>query len=109
MLSEKALEEMTREDVRVRWPRVTAHVIGESLGYATPDCAALIIQDGLLGKRNYCEWVDACYNGNARRVLENSIRNRHYHEGPMADYRLALQIVRRTNETGEGPMLASWF
>ena len=109
MLSEKALEEMTREDVRVRWPRVTAHVIAESLGYATPDCAASIIQDALLKEKNYCEWVATCHQGDALTVLENSIRNRHYHQGYMADFRLALQIVRRTNETGEGPVFASWF
>ena len=109
MLSEKALEEMTREDIRMRWPRVTAHVIAESLGYATPDCAALIIQDALLEKENHCEWIAFCYQGDAVSALENSIRNRHYHRGYMAEYQQALQIVRRTNETGEGPVLASWF
>ena len=44
MRSEKALEEMTREEVRKRWPRVTAHVIAESLGYAVPNVAAMIVQ-----------------------------------------------------------------
>ena len=109
MVSKQTLEKMTFEDVRKRWPRVTAHVIAESLGYATPDRAASIIRDGLLGKENYCEWVATCYDGDARKVLENSIRDRHFHRGYMAEYRLALQIVRRTNETGRGPELASWF
>ena len=80
MKSDNTLQEMTFKDVRVRWPRVTAHVIAESLGYATPDCAASIIRDALLGESNYCEWVATCYQGDARRVLENSIRNRRYHK-----------------------------
>lgn len=109
MKSRRAIHEMTFEDVRQRWPRVTAHVIAESLGYATPDRAASIVRDGLLEQRNWCEWVDACYHGDARRVLNDSIRNRRYHKGYMAEYRIALQIVRRANETGNGPVFASWF
>ena len=109
MLPEKALEEMTLGEVRKRWPRITAHVIAESLGYAVPNVAAMIVQDGALGRRNYCEWVDACYGGNARRVLEDSISRRHYHAGYMAEYRRALEIVHRQNETDHGPELASWF
>jgi hypothetical protein len=109
MKSGKPSEEMTPEDVRRRWPRVTAHVIAESLGYATPDVAASIIRDALLGRENHCEWVATCYGGNARRVLSNSIQDRRYHKGYMAEYRLALQIVRRANQTGDGPVLASWF
>jgi hypothetical protein len=100
---------MTLEQVRIRWPRVTAHVIAESLGYATPDKAAYIIRDGLLNQRNWSEWIDACYQGDARRALQNAIRNRHYHTGYMADYRQALAIVTRTNHGHPGPLLASWF
>ena len=100
---------MTLGEVRKRWPRITAHVIAESLGYAVPNVAAMIVQDGALGRRNYCEWVDACHGGNARRVLEDSISRRHYHKGYMAEYRRALEIVHRQNETDHGPELASWF
>ena len=100
---------MSIEEVRQRWPRVTAHLISESLGYATPHAVARIIRDALLGQPNYCEWIDHCYRGNVRQTLRESIRSRHHHKGFMADYRIAFKIVRRTNETGEGPMLASWF
>ncbi len=100
---------MSLEDVRQRWPRVTAHLISESLGYATPDVAAFIIRDGLIGRRNWCEWIDACYQGDARRAMRNAITNRHHHRGYMADYRQALSIVRHVNAGNKGPDLASWF
>ena len=109
MKRRKPVEEMSTEDVRKRWLRVTAHVIAESLGYATPDQAAAIVRDGLLLRKNYCEWVATCYEGDALRVLKDSISRRRYHTGFMAEYRPALQIVRRQNETDLGPGLASWF
>src|SRR5437870_4302405 len=33
------------EDIMRRYPRITAHIIAESLGYATPTKAALILRD----------------------------------------------------------------
>lgn len=107
MKCQKPIEQMTLEQVRTRWPRVTAHVIAESLGYATPDCAASIVRDAFLEQKNWCEWVDACYRGDARRVLAASIRNRRYHQGYMAEYRLALQIVRHPQAAHPCPALAS--
>jgi hypothetical protein len=92
-----------------RYPRVTAHIIAESLGYATPTRAALIGLDGLDGRENYCEWVDACYRGDTRRCLNDSIRNRRFHKGYMAEYRLAKQLVDRALESKEEPLFASWF
>jgi hypothetical protein len=110
MLTErKPTAEMTLEDVRQRWPRVTAHLIAESLGYATPDGAAYIIRDGLLERRNWCEWIDACYQGDARRALREAIARRHDHRGYMAEYGRAMAIVRHVNSGGDGPQLASWF
>ncbi len=105
----KPLDQTSLAEVRNRWPRVTAHLIAESLGYATPDKAAYIIRDGLLGERNWCEWIDACYQGDARKALQNAIRNRHHHRGYMADYRQALAIVQHVNAGNRGPDLASWF
>lgn len=92
-----------------RYPRITAHIIAESLGYATPYKAARIGLDGMEGRENWCEWLDACYGGNARECLRSSIRNRHYHRGYMAEYRLAKKLVDRYLETGEEPVFASWF
>jgi hypothetical protein len=93
-----------------RYPRITAHIISESLGYATPSTAARIGFDGMNSQPNYCEWVDACYRGNARQVLENSIRSRHYHKGYMAWYKEgALPLVRHAIEHDKEPIFASWF
>ena len=92
-----------------RYPRVTAHIIAESLGYATPTTAARIGLDGLHDRKNYCEWIDACYRGNARRALKNSISRRHSHKGYMAEYKLAKKLVDRYLETGDQPLFASWF
>jgi len=99
----------TPEEFMRRYPRTTAHIIAESLGYAPPSRAARIGLDGMYGRKNWCEWVDACYSGDARRVLEKSIRSRHYHKGYMSEYKLAKKLVDRAIETGEEPLFASWF
>ena len=85
-------------------------VIGlKSLGYATPTKAALIGLDGMYGRENWCEWVYTCYGCDARKALNNSIRNRHHHKGYMAEYRHARKLVDRAIELGEEPLFASWF
>ena len=48
---------MTAHDVMRRWPRLTAHLIASSLGYATPTCAARILKDAKEGRENWCEWI----------------------------------------------------
>jgi hypothetical protein len=105
----KPVQEMSLKEVRQRWPRVTAHLIAESLGYATPETAALIMRDGLQGQKNWCEWIDACYRGDALKALQGAIRNRHSHTGYMAEYRQALGIVRAVSQGEPGPIFASWF
>ena len=97
------------EDYLKRYPRICAHIIAESLGYATPLCAAQILRDANEGRSNYCEWVASCYNGDAKQVVANAIRSRHHHKGYMASYEVARAIVERQLETGEGPVFASWF
>ena len=92
-----------------RYPRITGHIIAESLGYATPRTAAYIGRDGLHGRENYCEYIAACYGGNARACLKRAIRNRHHHKGYMAEYGMAKKLVDHYLETGQQPMLASWF
>ena len=99
----------TTDDYLARYPRICSHIIAESLGYATPSLAAMILRDAKQGKDNWCEWIYSCYERNPRRPVEAAIRNRHHHRGYMADYRVALQIVRRAIDEGKEPMFASWF
>ena len=100
---------MNQRQIIQKWPRITAHIIAESLGYATPESAALILKDAALRKPNYCEWIDACYKSDARKAVEGAVRNRHHHQGYMASYRQALAIVQHVNQGNPGPTLASWF
>ena len=83
----------TAQDYLCRYPRICAHIISESLGYATPSKAAIILKDAKEGNENWCEWIYSCYNRNPRPAVQSAIRNRHTHKGYMAEYQLALQIV----------------
>ena len=100
---------MMRTEVLRRYPRLVAHVIAESLGYATPDLAAKIVADAILDQPNYCEWIACCYGGDPRQAVQNAIARRHRHQGYMSEYQQALALVRHAIETGEQPLLASWF
>jgi hypothetical protein len=99
----------TTDDYLRRYPRLCSHIIAESLGYATPSLAAMILRDAKQGKENWCEWIYSCYERNPSKAVESAIRNRHHHRGYMAEYRLALRIVRRAIDEGQEPMFASWF
>ena len=77
------IKELSMKETMKRYPLITAHIIAESLGYATPSCAA--------------------------RILMDAIRNRHYHTGLMANYKRALGLVKRSIETGQEPLIGSWF
>ena len=85
----------------VRYPRICAHIIAESLGYATPGVAAAILKDATERTPNYCEWAIACYGGDAGLIVTDSIQRRHHHHGPMASYELALKLVRHEIDTGD--------
>lgn len=99
---------MDRDMVMKKYPRLTAHVICESLGYATPELAAVIVAKAKLGEPCYCEWLYSCYNSNARMAVHDAIRRRRFHKGPMAEYRQAIRIVRSAIG-GNSPEFASWF
>lgn len=94
-----------------RYPRIVAHIICESLGYATPSKAGKILYDAHRRQENWCEWIYTCYQRNPLIAVQNAIRNRHTHKGYMAEYQLAKAIVDRYNKSnGEvEPLFASWF
>lgn len=96
-------------DFLARYPRICAHIIAESLGYATPLCAASILKDATEDRENWCEWIYSCYARDPKPAVRRSIEGRHGHRGYMAEYQNALQIVRHQLETGDGPAFASWF
>jgi len=106
---EKREREHSTKEIMQRYPRITAHIIAESLGYATPSRAARILKDAKEGKENYCEWIASCYGCDPKPAVQNAIRNRSIHEGFMAEYKLALALVKKALETGDEPIFASWF
>ena len=97
------------EETMKRWPRIVAHIICESLGYAVPSLAARILLDAILGQENWCEWVDAVYGRNPALPVRAAIRRRHYHKGYMAEYQHAKALVDRANTEHREPVFASWF
>ena len=99
----------SNETVLRRYPRICAHIICESLGYAKPSTAASILLAVIHKKPHYCEWIVSCYACNPVTPVTRAIRSRSHHRGYMADYRQALRLVRQAVETGNEPMFASWF
>jgi hypothetical protein len=97
------------EDILQRCPRLVAHVICESLGYATPRLAASIVADAHQGKPNWCEWIYSCFRCDPVPAVRRAIRGRHHHKGFMADYQQARAIVAESLRSGNDPLFASWF
>ena len=122
---------MNREQVLRKYPRITAHLICESLGYFTPLCAAGAIQAHLEGTPCYCEWYSHMTGCRGKRLvdrgekvdwgklalqvgldtLRNAIAGRRRHNGYMAEYKQALALVKAELERSgcTSNMLASWF
>jgi hypothetical protein len=105
----KKIKELSLQETMERYPRITAHIIAESSGYAPPSCAARILKDAREGKKNYCEWIYSCYTTDPLKAVQDAIRNRYYHTELIADYTRALELVKRSIETGEEPLLGRWF
>lgn len=103
------LKELSVGETMKKYPLITAHIIAESLGYATPTVAARILKDAREGRENCCEWIYSCYNRNPLPAVQNSIRNRHNHSGYMAEFKIARALVEKSVKDGEEPELASWF
>ena len=60
---------------------------------------------------NWCEWVQACYGGDAKKVVRDTIRNRHRHDNSfMVYYDRALALVRAEIDGQKtGTEFGSWF
>jgi hypothetical protein len=100
---------ISREAVARRWPRIVAHLICHSLGYATPSTSAAIVLDAIRHRQNWCEWIYSCYGGDPAPAVRRAINGRHGHRGYMAHYPAAKTLVDEFNRSSEEPMLASWF
>ena len=102
-------EQMTRDDIMRKFPNVVAHLICESLGYATPTHAAYILQRAIVGDPDYCEWIDACWRNDPTGPVRAAIRGRHHHRGYMAHYPNARALVQHYLDENREPVFASWF
>ena len=114
----QATSDLTIAQVVDRYPRLTGHMICESLGYFTPQSAANAIRHHIWGEPFYCEWYDHMAHGSddrkdlvslGRWVAEKAYHNRHHHRGYMAHYPQAKAIVAHVRGGGDGPTFASWF
>ena len=116
MQQTRRLPPQTSAGVLQRYPRLTGHLICESLGYFTPASAANAISAHIRKEPFYCEWYIHMESFGKRTILaigadtlKNAFRNRHHHSGYMAEYQLAKQIVDQVRAGGEDPVFASWF
>lgn len=111
----------SQSDVLQRLPYLVAHLIAESLGYFTPEAAANAIAFYTKGEAFFCEWY---YDWASKRnktdmrstvlevgelAIQNAVRRRGHHRGPMAEFKRALALVLHVRQGGEGPVFASWF
>ena len=106
-----------------QYPRLSANLIAESLGYFTPLGAAKAILLYQNSRPYYNEWYShqLMYQKTEntdeyelllkfnRDTIKRAFHNRHHHRGYMADYKLANDIVNKAIETDSHPALASWF
>jgi len=107
----------TIQEVLERYPRLTAHLICESLGYFTPEAAANAIMHHRRKESFACEWYIHMAQGFntqrlievGRKTIERAFRSRHHHQGFMAHYPQARALVEHVRGGGQGPLFASWF
>lgn len=97
------------DDLIILYPRLTAHVICRSLGYATPTTAAYIVYDAHRRRQNFCEWIHSCYGGDPLPAVREAVARRQSHKGYMADYVQAMGVVLSQALNGCRPEFASWF
>jgi hypothetical protein len=117
MTSVKKQQPKTIEEVLQQYPRLTAHLISESLGYFTPRSAAQAILAYVQNRAYACEWYVHCAQSwsdeklmeTNRRALELSFKYRHHHSGAMRNIEYARKLVDRVRDGGKDPAGASWF
>lgn len=102
-------EKWTRFEYLKRFPRLTAHIICFSLGYASPMVAADILRAADHGEPHYCEWIDAIYGNNPLPAVKGAFECRAMHVGYMAEFARAYALVEREIGHPGQQMLASWF
>jgi hypothetical protein len=117
MLKTQRTKPTTVEEVLERYPRLTGHLICESLGYFTPRSAANAILMHIQEKPFACEWYVTMARGYNDKMLiligngtlERTYQNRKYHTGYMANYLQAKALVMQVRKGGPDPVFASWF
>ena len=107
----------------MKYPRLSANLIAESLGYFTPLGAAKAILLYQNNRAYYNEWYshqlmfhrteDIDEQELLLKINKDTIKraftNRHHHRGYMSDYKLAKDIVVKAVNDDVHPTLASWF
>ena len=112
--SETLQEIPTAQETMQRYPRLTAHLICESLGYFTPTAAANAIRDHQTGRGNHCEWYSHMATSGktmleiGARTINNAFRRRRFHQGPMAHYPQALALVQESIRHHDPTLFSSW-
>ena len=97
-----------------RYPRLTAHLICESLGYFTPKSAANAILQHRQGREFGCEWYSHMASGDRSLLqvgadtLQAAFRRRRNHRGYMAEYARARTMVQMELAGDPGPTFSSW-
>ena len=105
----------TASETMARYPRLTAHLVCESLGYFTPTTAALAIRDHRIGRAHHCEWYSHMA-GSGRTILEigaqtigRAFRRRQTHRGYLAHYPHARALVEhQLRNPGHHHEFSSW-
>ena len=116
-------KELTQTVAMCKWPRLTAHMICQSLGYFSPKAAANAILFYKQGRPFWCEWY--CHMAQFRQgedrnkilkeigkeTIQRSYEYRHNHKGYMSEYRLAIALVKECIKSDFQPHMgfASWF
>lgn len=111
-------ERISQREVIVKYPRLVAHLMCESLGYFCPLSAANAIAAYINNETFACEWYVHMAGGSReallevnKRTIKRAFENRHRHKGYMADMNYARQLVWREleNEGISHGMFAGWF